>query len=422
MFKKIIKKWNDIGLIFRILGGILLAVILYLIFKDGISWLHVFGDLFVGALKAIAPVLVFTLIASSLANAKGNIGKRFTLVIVLYMVTTLIASLVAVGASFIFPVTVTLTGVEGAEGYTLAQNVGEVLLNLLNNAVANPVSAIMNGNYMGILFWSITLGIAFKLVAKESSKVFMTDLSNAVATIVRGIISFAPFGILGLVYTALADTGFSIFTDYGKIIAIIVGCMLTTSLILNPLLAGLLLKKNPYPLVWRCIKGSAVTAFFTRSSAANIPVNMSLCKNLGLDPDFYSVSIPLGATINMDGAAVTIAVMALCAANTLGVSVDFGTALLLCIVATLGACGASGIAGGSLLLIPLACSFLGIGNDVAMQMVSIGFIIGVIQDSVETALNSSGDVLFTATAEFYEMRKQGKEFSFKLKTETEKEN
>lgn len=416
--KKIFQKWNSISLIYRILGGILLAIILYSIFdlwlEIQISWLSIFGELFVGVLKAVAPLLVFALIASSFANANGSLGRRFTLVIILYMVTTLIASFVAVGASFIFPITVELQNVEGATGYNVAGSIGEVLKTLLKNIVANPIDALANGNYMGILFWATTLGVAFKFLAHDKSKEFLLDLSNAISAIVRGIISFAPFGVLGLLYSTLSTTGFSIFADYGKLIALIVGCMLVTSLLLNPLLSGIILRKNPYPLVWRCIKGSAVTAFFTRSSAANIPVNMSLCKSLGLDPDFYSVSIPLGATINMDGAAVTIAVMALCAANSLGIKVDFGTALLLCIISTLGACGASGVAGGSLLLIPLACSLLGIESEIAMQMVAIGFIIGVVQDSVETALNSSGDVLFTATAEFCEWKKQGKEISFKF--------
>lgn len=415
MFKKAINKWNSIGLIFRILGGIVLAVLLYLIFDLGfnhtISWLVIFGDLFVGALKAIAPLLVFTLIMSSLANAKGNIGRRFSLVIVLYILTTLLASLIAVSASFLFPITVKLTSVAGADGYSPVGSIGEVLKSLLQKTVANPVEALSQGNYIGILFWAASLGTAFKLFGSDAAKSFLEDASNAVSAVVRGIISFAPFGVLGLLYSTLSTTGFDIFTDYGRLVLMIVGCMAVSALIINPLVAGIMLRANPYPLLFRCVKESAITAFFTRSSAANIPVNMSLCKKLNLDPDFYSVSIPLGATINMDGAAITIAVMSLCAAKSLGIEVDFATALLLCVVSTLGACGASGIAGGSLLLIPLACSLLGIQNDVAMQMVTIGFIIGVIQDSVETALNSSGDVFFTATAEFYEWKKQGKSIS-----------
>lgn len=416
MFVNLVKKWNRISLIYRIAGGILLAIAFYLVFNLGfdteLTWIEIFGDLFVGALKAIAPILVFTLIAASLANAKGNIGRRFRVVIFLYIATTLIAAVVAVGAGFLFPVTVKLDGVDLATGYSTVADVGEVLKTLLRNMVTNPISSLANGNYMGILFWAILLGLAFKIFAKQSSKDFVADLSDAISGIVRGIISFAPFGVFGLLYSTLSTTGMEIFSSYGKLILVIVGCMLVTALILNPLIAAVVMRKNPYPLVFRCLKGSAVTAFFTRSSAANIPVNMSLCESLGLDPDFYSVSIPLGATINMDGAAVTIAVMSLCAANSLGISVSFGTALLLCVIATLSACGASGIAGGSLLLIPLACSLLGINNDVAMQMVTIGFIIGVIQDSVETALNSSGDVLFTATAEAYEARKQGKPLQF----------
>lgn len=416
MFKKLINKWNSISLILRILGGIVLAIILYLIINvacgANASWIKIIGNLFVGALKAIAPLLVFVLVISSLASAKGGIGRRFTLIIFLYIITTLIASFVAVGGSFLFPIK-DLNLTIPPESGNPPENLLEVLQGLLNSIIENPISSLVSANYMGVLFWAIVLGIAFKTVGSPSIKNFFKETADAISKVVRGIISFAPFGVMSLVYTALSETGFSVFATYGKLIALIVGCMLVSSLGINPLISGLITRKNPYPLLWRCIKESALTAFFTRSSAANIPVNMNLCKNLGLDPDFYSVSIPLGATINMDGAAVTIAVMTLAAANTLGIHVDFGTAILLCIISTFAACGTSGIAGGSILLIPMACSLLGIPNDVAMQMVAIGFTIGVVQDSVESALNSSGDVLFTATAELYERRKLEKENKLK---------
>ena len=300
MFKKVIDKWNSIGLVFRIAGGIVLAILLYLIFDLGlnksISWLSIFGDLFVGALKAIAPILVFTLIMSSLANAKGNIGRRFSLVIVLYLLTTLLASVIAVSASFLFPITVKLTSVAGADGYTPVGSIGDVLTSLLQKTVANPVEALSQGNYIGILFWSASLGTAFKLFGSASTKSFLEDVSNAVSAVVRGIISFAPFGVLGLLYSTLSTTGFEIFTDYGRLVLMIVSCMAISALIVNPIISGIMLRSNPYPLLLRCVKESAITAFFTRSSAANIPVNMSLCKKLNLDPDFYSVSIPLALT------------------------------------------------------------------------------------------------------------------------------
>lgn len=414
MFKKIMDKWNSINLVIKIACGLVLGILLSLLTiyaNVNMSFLGVLGDIFVGALKGIAPVLVFILIMSAIGNANGKIGKRFGVVIALYMVTTLLAAIIAVVACFIFPVSVTLEGVEAAEG-TATNSLGEVFKTLLMNLVQNPISAIIGGNYLGILFWSIIAGILMRKFSSDATKSVVKDLANIVSEAVRFIVGFAPFGILGIVYSTVTAQGFTVFLDYGKLLLVIVGCMLVTSLIVNPAIIFGLLKRNPYPLVFRCMKSSAITAFFTRSSAANIPVNMQLCKELGLDEDFYSVSIPLGATINMDGAAVTIAVMALVAANSLGVEVTFLHALLLSVVATFAACGASGVAGGSLLLIPLACSLFGISNDVAMQMVAIGFIIGVIQDSVETALNSSGDAIFTATAEFMEWKKEGKEIKF----------
>lgn len=373
------------------------------------SILSILGDIFVGALKAIAPILVFVLIISALTNANKNIGPQFRTVIALYIVTTLIASLIAVIGSYLFPITLKLADAVSNEA---PSGIGEVLGTLIRNMVQNPVTSIINANYIGILTWAVILGIALREVASDSTKELLTNISDAVSMTVRWIISFAPFGILGLVFSSVSTSGLSIFADYGKLLAVLVGCMLTVALVVNPMIVFFMLRKNPYPLVFRCLRESGLTAFFTRSSAANIPVNMQLCERLGLDKDIYSISIPLGATINMDGAAITIAIMTLAAANTMGIAVDLPSAFVLCVLATLAACGASGVAGGSLLLIPMACSLFGISNDIAMQVVGVGFIIGVVQDSVETALNSAGDVLFAATAEFYEWRKQGKEIRF----------
>lgn len=325
------------------------------------------------------------------------------------MLSTFLASVVAVIGTRVFPVKLVLT-----ETYEQAapSGLGEVLYNLVMNMVANPVKSLTEANYIGILAWSIVLGLALKLIASDHTKQVLNDISNAVTKAVRWVINFAPFGIMGLVFVSVSENGLSIFTDYGKLLVLLVGCMLAVALIVDPLIAGICLRRNPYPLVFRCFKESGLTAFFTRSSAANIPINMALCERLGLDKDMYSVSIPLGATINMDGAAITITVMSLSVAYTLGIDVAIPTAIILSFIATLGACGASGVAGGSLLLIPMACSLLGISNDIAMQAVAIGFIIGVVQDSLETAINSSGDVLFAATAEFMEWKKEGKEIKF----------
>lgn len=405
---KIVKKWNSLSLILRIAIGLVLGAILG-VFLPGATVISILGDVFVGALKAIAPVLVFVLVMSSVANAKGGVGKRFRTVVILYMVSTCLAAFTAVIGSFLFPVTMHLTD---AADNTAPGGIGEVLGNLLNNMVQNPVTAIANGNYIGILTWAIIFGLAMKQLASENTKKLTVDLSDTVSQAVRWIINLAPFGIMGLVFYSVSTNGLEIFTEYGKLLLLLVGCMLVVALVVDPLIVFICLRRNPYPLVFKCFKESGVTAFFTRSSAANIPINMNLCEKLGLEKDFYSVSIPLGATINMDGAAITITVMALAVANTMGISVDIPTAFILAVIATLGACGASGVAGGSLLLIPLACSLFGIGNDVAMQAVAVGFIIGVVQDSLETAINSSGDVMFAATAEFMEWKKQGKEVKF----------
>lgn len=406
--KELFKKWNGISLIIRILIGLILGAFLGVV-APSLTVISVLGDVFVGALKAIAPVLVFILVMSSLANAKGGVGKRFSRVVVLYMLSTALAAFVAVIGCFAFPVTIQLTD---AVDNAAPTGIWEVLGTLLTNMVQNPVSAVMNGNYIGILTWSIIFGLALKTLAADVTKQAVKDFSDAVSQAVRWIINCAPFGILGLVFTNVSTSGLEIFTEYGKLLALLVGCMLAVALIVDPLVVAICLKRNPYPLVFKCFKESGVTAFFTRSSAANIPVNMNLCERLGLDKDFYSVSIPLGATINMDGAAITITVMALTVANTMGITVDIPTAFVLAIIATLGACGASGVAGGSLLLIPLACSLFGISNDIAMQAVAVGFIIGVVQDSLETAINSSGDVMFAATAEFMDWQKEGKELPF----------
>lgn len=400
--KKIISKWNSLSLVIRILICMVIGAGIGLLAPSW-TFVGILGNIFVGALKAIAPILVAVLVMSALSKARGGIGKRFRTVIFLYMVTTFLAAFIAVIASFLFPVTVVLS--EGTVEGTPPDGIGEVITNLLTNVVTNPIKSMSDGNYLGILFWAIILGLALKHVAKPSTIDVFSDLADSISKVVYWIIQCAPFGILGLIFTVVSENGLSIFTSYGKLLAVLVGCMLTVSLIINPIIVAITLKKNPYPLVFTCLKESGITAFFTRSSAANIPINMKLCEKLGLDRDFYSVSIPLGSTINMDGAAITITVMTLAAANTLGIAVDFPTALILSVLSTLGACGASGVAGGSLLLIPMACSLFGINNDVAMQMVSVGFIISVVQDSLETALNSSGDVLLTATAEYYDRRK-----------------
>ena len=405
--KNAIKKWNEISLILRIVVGLVIGVVIALVFPQA-TVIGIFGDIFVGALKAIALILVFILVMSALAQANGGVGKKFRTVIILYMVSTLLAAVVAVVASFLFPITLQLTD---AVNQAAPSGIGEVLRSLLNNIVSNPVAALMNANYIGILTWAIVFGLALRK-ASDGTKKMLGELSDAVSQGVRWVINLAPFGIMGLVYSTVSTNGLEIFTTYGKLLLVLVGCMLAVALIVDPIIAAIALKRNPYPLVFRCLKESGVTAFFTRSSAANIPINMTLCEKLGLDKDVYSVSIPLGATINMDGAAITITVMALATAHTLGIAVDIPTAIVLSLLATVSACGASGVAGGSLLLIPLACSLFGISNDIAMQVVGVGFIIGVVQDSFETAINSAGDVLFAATAEYREWIKQGKEVKF----------
>ncbi len=404
---ELIRKWNSISLVVRIIIGLIIGAVLGLVIPS-VTVISVLGDLFVGALKALAPLLVFFIVMNALAHHKKGGSTNMSTVIVLYLVGTFMAALCAVLASFAFPSTLTLAKqVEQAA----PSGVGEVLLNLLTSAVSNPIASIVNANYVGVLTWAVVFGLALR-EASENTKQVLSNISDALSTSIKWVINCAPLGIMGLVFTTVSTTGFSEFAKYGHIILVLVGCMLFIALVVNPIIVFLCIRKNPYPLVFKCLRVSGIVAFFTRSSAANIPVNMSLCEELGLEKEKYSVSIPLGATINMAGAAITISVLTLAAANTLGVTVDFPTAFLLSLVSTLAACGASGVAGGSLLLIPMACSMFGISNDIAMQVVGIGFIIGVIQDSCETALNSSSDVLFTAAAEFRSRRLAGKEISW----------
>ena len=404
--KGIIEKWNSISLVKRILCGLVIGAILGVVAKQA-TVIGLLGELFVGALKAVAPVLVFFLVMGSLAQHKDGQKSNMGTVIALYLIATFSAALVAVVGSFIFPVTVNLGAAAAAEGATAPGGIGEVLKTLLLNVVSNPVKSIVEANYIGILAWACIFGLALRK-ASDKTKALLSDVSEAVTQAVRWVISFAPFGIMGLMYTSISTSGMSIFVDYGKLLALLLGCMVFVALVVNPLIVFLNIKQNPYPLVFKCLKDSGITAFCTRSSAANIPVNMELCKNLGLNEDNYSVSIPLGATINMGGAAVTISVLSLATVHTLGIPVDIPTALILSLLSAVSACGASGVAGGSLLLIPLACSLFGISSDIAMQVVGIGFIIGVIQDSCETGLNSSTDALLTATAEFKQWKKEGR--------------
>ena len=402
--KQIARAWTSVSLIKRILVGLILGAIIGAVGPAGIEAITLLGNLFVGALKGVAPILVFFLVLSALASAQGKTNMKT--IIILYLVSTFAAAIVSVVATTIFPVELTLTSAEGVS-QSSPSNVWEVLTTLLMNAVSNPVEALVKANYIGILVWAVVLGLAMRSASQAANDVF-NDISTAVSTVVGWIIQLAPFGIFGLVYTSVSTNGLDIFVEYGQIILLLVACMFFIALVVNPLMVFVVTHKNPFPLIFRCLKDSGLFAFFTRSSAANIPVNMELCEKLGLNKDSYSVSIPLGATINMAGAAVTITVMAMCAAYTLGISIDAPTAVILSVLASVSACGASGVAGGSLLLIPLACSLFGIPNDIAIQVVAIGFIIGVIQDSCETALNSSSDVLFTATAEYREWIRAGR--------------
>jgi len=399
-------KYNGVSLIIRIIVGLIAGTALALVVPH-MTWISEFGTLFVSALKAVAPILVFVLVASALAQGNSKLDGRFGTVLFLYLFTTFLSAVVAVLTSRMFPQTISLG--DAADADVVPQGLSEVVQTLLTNIVANPIQAMIDGNYICILMWACLFGLAMKGIANESSKAFLANVADGVSQVIRWVINLAPFGIMGLVFTSVSENGLGGFTEYGSRFMLIVGTMLLMVLVFGPLVIFLYLHRNPYPLVYRCFKESGLTAFFTRSSAANIPVNMQLCEKLGLDKDMYSVSIPLGATINMNGAAITITIMAMAAANTMGIQISLPAAILLSVVSALGACGASGVAGGSLLLIPMACSLFGISNDIAMQVVGVGFIIGVIQDSVETCLNSASDVEFAATAEYHAWLKQGRQ-------------
>lgn len=394
--KRFINVWNRTSLIKRIIIGVILGFILGMTLPK-VSAIGILGDLFVGGLKAVAPLLVFVLVASALSQNEKGQKTNMSTIIGLYLVGTLAAALVAVVVNYFFPITLTLNTATQPK-LSSPEGVGQVFHSLLLQMVDNPINALGTANYIGVLTWAVIFGLAFRNSNKETKELLQT-IADVTSQVVRWIINLAPFGILGLVFKTISDNGVKILANYGFLILALVGTMLFVALVINPFIAFLFMRKNPYPVVFRCLKDSGLTAFFTRSSAANIPVNMKLCEELGLNKDTYKVSIPLGATINMGGAAITINVLTLAAVNTLGIHVDFPTAFLLSVLSAVSACGASGVTGGSLLLVPVACSLFGISNDLAMQVVGVGFIVGVVQDSCETALNSSTDVLFTAVAE-----------------------
>ncbi|WP_295610037.1 serine/threonine transporter SstT [uncultured Methanobrevibacter sp.] len=407
--ERFLKKWTESSLILKILIGLIIGAILGVAVPQW-TFIGFPGELFVSALKAIAPILVFVLVISAISKAKSGIGDRFKTVIVLYLFSTFLSAMVAILFSTIFPVSIHLSG--AANATAAPTGIAEVMSDMIKTIFTNPIDLISEGQYLGILFWSIVFGIALKIVASDTTKDVITDIANAVTKVVRGIIQCAPIGIMGLVFKSVSESGLAIFTQYGQLILLLVGCIAFVAFVTDPLISAVAIRRNPYPLVLTCLRESGLTAFFSRSSAANIPVNMQLCERLGLDRDFFSISIPLGATINMEGAAVTITVMTLAVCHTIGISVPLPVTIILCIISTAGACGASGIAGGSLLLIPMACSLFGISPDISMQAVAVGFIIGVIQDSCETALNSAGDALFSATAEYHDRMKKGEPMNF----------
>ncbi|MDH0363273.1 serine/threonine transporter SstT [Comamonas aquatica] len=404
MFHPLLRWSKQTSIVTQIVIGLVLGIALALIWPDAALRVELLGTLFISALKAVAPILVFVLVIAAISNQSPGQTGHLRPILGLYLVGTLTAAIVGVTASMLFPSTLVLK--DAASGMAAPGGIGEVLVQLLKSAVANPVNALLNANYIGILVWAIAIGIALHKGA-DSTRQAMADLSSGITLIIQAVIRLAPLGIFGLVASTVATTGTQVLAGYVHLLAVLLGSMLFVALIVNPLIVWWQIRRNPYPLVWMCLRESGVTAFFTRSSAANIPVNLAIAKRLNLDENTYTVSIPLGATINMAGAAITISVLSLAAAHTLGIAVDMPTAILLCVVASVCACGASGVAGGSLLLIPLACSLFGISNDVAMQVVAIGFIIGVLQDSAETALNSSTDVLFTAAACMAKEQRQG---------------
>ena len=398
-----IEKIKNLSLINKILIGMILGGILGILFPK-FTLISIMGNLFVGALKAIAPLLVFFLVISAIANRKESGNTNMRNIILLYLLATFAASATGVIASFIFPVHIEQLNNIDTSSITPPGNIYEVIQQLLLKIVDNPIAALASANYIGILSWAVIFGIALK-GANSHIKDLLETLAEATSLALKWIIHLAPLGIMGLVFKSVSESGLNIFTDYLQLLAVLIGSMAFVALILNPLIVFLMIKENPYPLVFKCLKESGLTAFFARSSAANIPINMKIFEDLGLDRSVYAVSIPLGATINMAGAAITISVLTLAAVNTLGIQIDLLTALILSILSALSACGASGVTGGSLLLIPVAASLFGISNDIAMQIVSIGFIIGIIQDSCETALNSSSDVLFTIAAEYHNKKK-----------------
>ena len=402
--KQVLDFWSQLSLIKRIVIGMIIGILLGTFVPQAVA-IGTIGTVFVSALKAIAPLLVFFIVLSALAQHKEGHETNMKSIVILYLFGTFAAALIGVIASFAFPITLTLT--DTVTEIAAPEGIASVLQTLILKIVDNPVNALMSGNYIGILSWAVIFGLAFRK-ADETTKSILHQVAEATSHVVKVVISCAPFGIMGLVYTTVSENGVGVFASYGELIMVLLGSMFFVALVVNPIIVFFMIKENPYPIVFRCLKDSGITAFFTRSSAANIPVNMELCRDLGLDEDSYSVSIPLGATINMAGAAITITVLSLAAVNTLGIQVDFLTALVLSVLSTVAACGASGVAGGSLLLIPVACSLFGISNDIAMQVVGVGFIIGVLQDSCETALNSSTDVLFTAAAEFRQWKKEGR--------------
>ena len=406
MFQIIKKTLSQVALIKQIAVGLVIGILIAVFAPAVIPVVSIFGDLFVKALKGVAPILVFFLVMNAMAQKKEDTEANMKPIIILYVIGTFCASIVGVVLSFLFPTTLHLQVAAGTK-LNPPSGIVEVLHNLILSIVDNPVNALLNANYIGILAWALILGIAFRAAGGDATKAVLGDIAKTVTKVVTWIIHFAPLGIMGLVAQSVGASGLSALLGYVQLLAVLITSYFFVALVMNPLIVFFNVRKNPYPLVWATIRESGVYAFFTRSSAANIPVNLSLCKRLGLNPDTYTISIPLGATINMAGASITISVLALAAAHTLGIYVDLPTALLLCIVSTVGACGASGVAGGSLLLIPVACASFGISNDIAMQVVGVGFIISVLEDACETALNSSSDVLFTATAEFAQRAKAG---------------
>lgn len=405
---KVLKMWNQISLVKQIAIGLIVGILLAVTIPEAAKSLTIFGTLFVSALKAVAPILVFFLVMAAIVQHKKGQQTNMKSIIFLYLLGTFLAGAIAVVVSFLFPVTITLT--ESTEKLASPDNAIEVIRTLVLNMVDNPVNALVQANYIGILTWSIILGLALK-GASDTTKTFISNFSDAIAKMVGWIIKLAPLGIMGIVIGSVTENGLKSLLDYGNLLLVLIGTMLIVALIVNPLIVFINVRQNPYPLVFKCLRESGITAFFTRSSAANIPVNMELSKKLGLDKETYGISIPLGATINMAGAAITISVLTLAAVNTLDIQVDLPTAIILSVLAAVCACGASGVAGGSLLLIPLACSLFGIPNELAMQVVAVGLVISVLQDSFETALNSSTDVLFTATAEYRKRLKEGEQLS-----------